>query len=213
MPEAITRLVLPGSGIANGCGADDGRGSGSREEIDCRPAGYAVASEEGISNDELAKIRLWHLQTQSATILRQTLMADAKAATVLALIGLVATKVLMGLDLSAAGSFTILMFTNKAVVLCLCLYVIIPRFPREEDWTCLRRFERFSWAALSNPQLGSYDYGQFAAQADASQIFRSVGRANQGAARVLMAKFRLLRVVFLLAIADVLLTMIYLAGT
>ena len=182
------------------------------DDIEHRAAAYAVQSEEGISGDELAKLRLWHLQAQSATIMRNTLMADAKAATVLALIGLVATKVLLGLDMDNAGVFTAAMFANKALVLCLCLWVIMPRLPRDAGWAALRQTERFSWTALANPQLTGYDYGGFAAGADASQLFRSLGRANQGAARVLLIKFKYLRLVFLLAIGDVVLTTIYLAG-
>lgn len=194
MSDAVARLVA------------------SNDEIEARAPGYAICSEEGVSGDELAKIRLWHLQAQSATIMRQTLMADAKAATVLALIGLVATKVLLSADLGGAGVFNVAMFVNKAAVLCLCLYVIMPRFPREEEWAQMRGRERYSWAALANPRLGSYDYGEFACQADASQMFRSIARANQGAARVLLTKFRLLRVVFALAILDVVMTMTFFMG-
>lgn len=183
------------------------------DEIEHHSPGYAIQSQEGVSSDELAKIRLWHLQAQSSNIMRQTLMADAKAATVLALIGLVATKVLLSADLSTVGPLVVMMFLNKAAVLCLCLYVIMPRFPRDEDWTRMRCGERYSWAALANPKLGAYDYGEFACNADASQMFRSLGRANHGAARVLLVKFRLLRTVFLLAIVDVALTMAFFVGS
>ena len=193
--EAVTRLIA------------------SNDEIERNPSDYATSSKEGVSIDELAKLRMWHLQSQSNIIMRQTLMADAKAATVLALIGLVATRILLSGDLAAGGALTMLMFANKAAVLCLCLYVIMPRFPRDADWAKMRSHERFSWAALANPELQTYDFGEFAARSDASQMFRSIGRANHGMARVLLTKFKLLRTVFLLAIVDVVLTMAFFMGT
>ena len=77
----------------------------------------------------------------------------------------------------------------------------------------MRSRERFSWAALANPELQTYDFGEFAARSDASQMLRSIGRANHGMARVLLTKFKLLRTVFLLAILDVILTMAFFMGT
>lgn len=169
----------------------------SNDEIEGIPTEYAIASTEGVSPDELAKLRMWHLQSQPSVIARQTLIADAKAATVLALIGLVTTQILLGGNLAAAGTLSFVMFANIAVVLCLCRYVIMPRYRREEDWAKMRSRERFSWAALANPALGDYDYGGFAARPDASQMFRSVGKAN---VRGLLVEFKLLRTVLLLAI-------------
>ncbi|MEM7189447.1 MAG: hypothetical protein AAF439_07535 [Pseudomonadota bacterium] len=171
-----------------------------------------VGRHEGVSPDEVAKLRLWHLQAQSQNIMRQTILADTKAATLLALIGLVATRVALQVEPANFGALELLLFTNKAVVLCLCLHVIMPRFPRRADWSRITGFERYSWTGLANPMEPDCDYGAFASAAAPSQMFTSIARANQGAAKVLRFKFKWLRIAFLLAIADVVLTLTYFSG-
>ena len=182
------------------------------EELAGIPPDCTVDAREGVSADEVAKIRLWHLQAQSQNIMRQTVLADTKAATLLALIGLVATKVAIELPETGIGLFAVLLFANKAAVLCLCLHVIMPRFPAKTDWPRIRQYERYSWAGLANPTDDQYDYGSFARDAKPSHIFTSIARANQGAARVLLFKFKWLRLAFLLAIVDVVLTLGYFFG-
>lgn len=182
-------------------------------ELSDMPPECRVQSREGVSADELAKIRLWHLQAQSANVMRQTIMADTKAATLLALIGLVATKLAVDLSASNVGMAEVLLFANKAAVLCLCLMVIMPRFPSNRDWEAMLNRERYSWAGLANPKLPDYDHGTFARDADASEMFTSIARANQGAAKVLVYKFKYLRAAFVLAIFDVILTVGYFVGS
>ena len=166
------------------------------------------------SPDELAKIRLWHLLAQSQLIVRQTIFADTKAATLLALIGLIATRVAIDLTPEQIVPLVVLVFVNKAMVLSLCLAVIMPRLPSREKWAELSRDEKFSWTALSNPYVEPVDYGTFGAHAGSAQICTSIARSNQDAAGVLRTKFQLLRWAFVLAIVDVVMTIfVFLGGT
>ena len=171
-------------------------------------------AEPETSPDELAKIRLWHLLAQSQLIVRQTIFADTKAATLLALIGLIATRVAIDLTPDQIGPLVVLVFVVKAAVLSLCLAVIMPRLPGREKWAELSRDERFSWTALSNPYLDPVDYGPFGAGSSSAQICTSIARSNQDAACVLRTKFQLLRWAFVLAIVDVVMTIsVFLGGS
>ncbi|MEM1162234.1 MAG: hypothetical protein AAGJ28_14960, partial [Pseudomonadota bacterium] len=151
------------------------------ENLTGLPDDCVVGRHEGVSPDEVAKLRLWHLQAQSQNIMRQTVLADTKAATLLALIGLVATKVAIEVSAVSFGPLELALFANKATVLCLCLHVIMPRFPRRADWERIRQFEHYSWTGLANPTNPDDDYGAFAREAAPSQMFTSIARANQGA--------------------------------
>ena len=164
------------------------------------------AARTPVSNDEIAKIRLWHLLAQAQQIFRQTIFADTKAATLLALVGLIAARVAVSIPEGGFNAFVAVVFVNKAIVLSVCLLVIMPRYPRPEIRDALTSREQFSWASLANPIGEPFDYGAVGAGAEADEICRSVARANQDAAFVLQRKFRVLRIAFLFAIADVFLT-------
>ncbi|MEO1000958.1 MAG: hypothetical protein AAFW69_10225 [Pseudomonadota bacterium] len=164
-------------------------------------------STEGLQEEELAKIRLWHVLAQSETIIRQTQFADTKAATLLALIGIVATRV--AFEIVQASAVEIAVFAVKAAVLSACLIVIMPRVPSRERHRHLFGRERFSWAALAAPGVSDTAYADFAPRAEASEIVASIAMANRDAARILRRKFRWLRVAFALAIADVVLTIAF----
>ena len=164
------------------------------------------AGKPVVSHDELAKIRLWHLIAQAQQIFRQTIFADTKAATLLALIGIIAARVAISIPEGGFNGYMAVVFINKAAVLSVCLMVIMPRYPRDDVRDALTRREQFSWASLSNPHDPPLDFGAIGAEADADDICISMARANQDSAFVLQRKFRALRIAFQLAILDVFLT-------
>lgn len=170
------------------------------------PSLAEAATRSTISADEIAKIRLWHLLAQAQQIFRQTMFADTKAATLLALAGLIAARVAVSVPADRVDAFIALVFLNKAAVLIACLAVIMPRYPNREGWAALAGRERFSWAALANPMADDGDYGAFGKGAEADEICASIARANADSAKVLARKFRRLRFAFQLAILDVVLT-------
>ena len=181
-------------------------------DLDSLPLDCDIGSREAVSVDYAARIRLQYLAEQTATLVRQTQFADAKASAVLALAGLVAARVAIDVHQMTLGPLEIGLFASKGLVLALCLLVLIPRYPGGPQRRAALAQERFSWVALSAPGYEPDDYAEFARTAQISQLVVSMARSNVHVSRVLLRKFRYLRAAFQFAILDVCLTLAYYLG-
>jgi hypothetical protein len=169
-----------------------------------------IGSRENVSLDYVSQFRVQFLVAQNQGLLRQTQFADTKAGTLLALVGLVATSLAARFDPNAVGADDVALFGLKALVLCLCLMVLMPRFPSGALRRSQARRELFSWVALSSPDVSPERYAAFARSAQASELVVSAAYNNAVIARILLRKFLFLRAAFLAAILDVILTVLWL---
>lgn len=161
-----------------------------------------VESLEKMSVDQLFRSRLQYALAQNASIFAQTQFADAKAGTLLAMIGLLTAHVAsggVGADPLAVRGLLVL---NSLVILT-CVGVLVPRIGKAEGRKTMARLDRFSWPSLTGTDYTAEDHAQFVRKAQASQLILSVGRANATVAQILFAKYRLLRVAFVLTLLDV----------
>jgi hypothetical protein len=161
-----------------------------------------VESLEKMSVDQLFRSRLQYALAQNASIFAQTQFADAKAGTLLAMIGLLTAHVAGGGV--AADTLTVrgLLALNSLVILT-CVGVLAPRFGKADARARMARLDRFSWPSLTGADYTAEDHAQFLRKAQASQLVLSVARSNAAVAQILFAKYRLLRVAFALALVDV----------
>lgn len=169
--------------------------------IDALPLDRDIASREGLSTDQMSRVRLAYLIAQNNSLVQQTQFADAKAGALLAIIGLIATR-------SPGAAFDSAIYTTQGVAvvamhaaaLFCCIVVLIPRYAGPASRRALLAKERFSWPALVAG--AGDDFAEFARGAQASQLIVSLARSNQAVAGILHRKFWWLRAAFLIAIFD-----------
>jgi hypothetical protein len=161
-----------------------------------------VESVEKMSIDQLFRARLQFALSQNASIFAQTQFADAKAGTLLALIGLLTAHVAGG-GMSVDPIAVRALLALNALVILACVAVLIPRTGKSADRGKLALTDRFSWPSLTGEAYTGEDHADFVRRAQASQLVLSVARANATVARILFAKYRMLRIAFALALVDV----------
>ena len=172
-----------------------------------------VAGNEGLDANHASRLRMQFLASQHASLVTQVQFADAKAAALMTLMGLVALNgpVKIGAtgthDLSAIGIFILMM----CAIGC-AMFAIIPRYPDAKLNALIKRRDRFSWPALVAQGYEPLDHAHFVRKAEASQLIMSIVQTNGAMARVLQSKFKFLRTAFLLAAADLLLIVAYVMG-
>lgn len=167
------------------------------------PLDRDITSREGLSTDQMTRVRLAYLVAQNNSLVQQTQFADAKAGALLAIIGLIATR-------SPGAAFDSAIYTAQGVIVVIlhaialfcCIVVLIPRYAGRAERRALARAERFSWPALIAEPAGKDLYAEFARGAQASQLLVSMARSNQALAGILHRKFAWLRGAFLIALAD-----------
>lgn len=162
-----------------------------------------IGSSEGLSVDQMTRSRLQFLLGQNGYIVRQVQIADAKAGTLLAIVGVLAI-IITDRQAGVHPYIVATYFTITALVVSLCLITLLPRTPSKKLASEMRAVDVFSWPALSS---GGLEAGQFASlmrTSDASLLVTSVARSNFANSRVLSVKFSLLRLALALALVDLL---------
>jgi hypothetical protein len=167
----------------------------------------AIASREGMTNDQLFRARLSFALEQSRSLFGQVQFADAKAGTLLALVGLLAAHVASGGVGAGAWEMRGLLLLDGAVI-GLCVLVLLPRTAPRAVRRTMAQTDRYSWPALAAEGYGSEEHADFVRTAQASQLVVSVGRSNAAVAHILAVKYGLLRWAFALAFADVVATLL-----
>ncbi len=172
-----------------------------------------IAGTEGLDANHASRLRMQFLVSQHASLVTQTQFADAKAAAVMTLMGLVALNgpVKIGAvgthDLTAIAIFVLMM-----VAIGVAIFAIIPRYPDAKLNKLIKRRDRFSWPALVSQDYEPLDHAEFMRQAEATQLIMSLAQANGATARVLRRKFVFLRAAFILACIDLCLIVLYVLG-
>lgn len=160
------------------------------------------ASVEGLDVNHASRARIQFLAAQSAALLTQTQFADAKAAALMTISGLLALNgPLDTATVSDASALLLASFALNAACIAGCFLSILPRFPASHTRAQIYRHDRFSWPGLIDTHHGEDDFPDFMRRAEASQLVLSLARANQATARVLHRKFAILRGTFLLGLS------------
>lgn len=170
----------------------------SQPDAEHAPTDGDIGSKEGLSIDHLARLRLDFEIAQNGAIVQQTFLADAKAATLMALIGALAMP---GADIARDAHGASLATTGLAgLVIVLCLMVLLPRIAGADVRAALHRRDRFSWPALTGAQYGEDAHADFMRTSQASDLIMATARSNVAAAMILQRKYQLLRVAMILAV-------------
>ena len=160
-----------------------------------------IGSAEGLSVDQMTRSRLQFLLGQSAQINRQTQFADAKAGTLLAIVGVLALIVAdrqTGVHIYLLAACALM----TVAVVAICLFALMPRVPSQKTASDIRDSDLFSWPALSSQNFDGAQYADVMRTSNASILVMSIARSNVVTARVLRAKYTLLRYALGLALID-----------
>ena len=182
-------------------------------DIETLDAEIGIAGTEGLDPSHLARIRMQFLATQHASLVSQTQFADAKAAALMTVMGLIA---LTGpVRISTVGAATldaIAVFILIVATIGVAAWSIIPRYPDKSLNKLIQKRDRFSWPALVASGYDPLDHAEFSRTADASQLIMSLAQTNSAMAKVLRRKFVVLRTAFLMAAVDLTLIVAYVLG-
>ena len=160
---------------------------------------HGLAGSEGMDSNHASRARIQFLLDQHATLIAQTQFADAKTGGLVTLIGLLALKGPVPVDrmrmedplaLAAAGL--------AAACILFCLLSVFPRYPGSAIRASLYETDRFSWPALATRNFDSDAYARFMQTAEVSQMVHSLAHSNAAVARILLRKYQMLRIAFLL---------------
>jgi hypothetical protein len=165
----------------------------------------AIEGSEGVDRNYSSRIRSQFLIAQHQTLVTQAQFADAKAAAILALLGIVALRgpIDLAIDIRTANTLVLVYMALVALTTVFCLLSIIPRYPGRKRRNQGADVERWSWPSLASDFLLQSDFGQYMQTSEVSHLIYSLAHANQAHAQVLLVKFRMLRIAFVLLLAIV----------
>lgn len=172
-----------------------------------------VEGTEGLDANHASRLRLQFLVSQHASLVTQTQFADAKAAALMTLMGLVALNgpVKIG-AIGPQNVDAVAIFILMMIAIGFAIWAIIPRYPDAKLNKLIKRRDRFSWPALVANGYEPLDHAEFMRSAEATQLIMSIAQTNGASARVLSQKFRFLRTAFLLACIDLLMIVLFVVG-
>lgn len=162
-----------------------------------------IGSAEGLSVDQMTRSRLQFLLGQSAYIVRQTHFADAKAGTLLAIVGALAI-IVADRRAEIPPYFLLAYICVTLLVVAICLITLMPRVPRQAQSEEMQSSDLFSWPTLSSESFDAEQYATLMRTSNASLLVMSIASSNVAIARVLRVKYRLLRIALGLALIDLL---------
>jgi hypothetical protein len=177
------------------------------------PLDQRLEGREGLDINHASRLRMQFLIGQQSSLVTQTQFADAKAAALMTLLGLLALNA--PVRLGAAGPQqldALLVFLPMIAAVGFAIWAIIPRFPDAARARAMNRHDRFAWPALVARGYAPDEHAEFMRTAEASQLVMSIAHANATMAHVLRRKFVALRIAFLLAGADLALIVLYVMG-
>jgi len=168
---------------------------------------------EGLDINYLSRIRSHYVLSQHQTMIAQMQFADAKAAALIALIGLVTLrgpiKIEDAINLGLTGY--VFLVTAGLGIIC-ALLSIFPRYPSRKVRNALPQVDRWSWPALASKTLTADDFASYVRTAEVSQLLHSVAVSNYFVAAILLSKYRMLRCGFIFCIMAMLILGAYTTG-
>ena len=161
------------------------------------------AAQPELTLDEL-KPRLDFMIAQNNSVVAQTQFADAKAAGLMTLMGLLALRGPFKLDQVLGDPLALVALGAMAAAVLFCLWAVIPRFPNGRARDQLATINHYSWVGLAAPHWSPEEHLQFVRDCHKSELLESMATNNVGVSRVLLRKFQAMRVAFYFAIVSVL---------
>ena len=158
-----------------------------------------LGGSQGLSVNDISRIRVHYLLSQHTAIVQQIQFADAKAAALVTLIGLIALRGPIDMPGPAMNPISIVFSILCAVCIILCMLTVFPRYPGKSGSSELAEMENWSWPSHSSGKSGAKDYSLFMQTSEVSQLVHSLSVSNLSVARVLRKKFRFLRMGFAIA--------------
>ena len=158
-------------------------------------------SIDGLSIDQLTRSRLAFALAQNQNIYHQIQLADAKAAALLAVAGTAAAQITR--TDSGEPWMRIGLIALNGVIIAVCFWVLLPRLRSLGSRRELYKKDHYGWLSLVGRDYDSDAHADFLINAQAADLLRSTARANAVIASVLLDKFQLLRLAFVLAVIDV----------
>ncbi|MEL6999977.1 MAG: Pycsar system effector family protein [Pseudomonadota bacterium] len=159
------------------------------------------------------RMRLQFLASQHASLVSQTQFADAKAAALMTVMGLVALNGPVKIYTVATATIdAIAVFILIMATIGVAAWAVIPRYPDKGLNKLIHRRDRFSWPALVAAGYEPLDHAEFARQASGDQLIMSLAQTNGAMAKVLRRKFVVLRIAFGMAALDLALIVAYVLG-
>ena len=171
---------------------------------------HGIEGTEGLDVNHASRLRMQFLTAQHASMVTQIQFADAKAAALMTLMGLIALNGPVKVAQTSTDDYlAIAVFFLMMATIGLAISSIIPRYPDRELNQMIKRQERFSWPALVAQGYAPLDHAAFMRKAEASQLIMSLAQTNTNMARVLQSKFHTLRLAFLAGALDLTMIVLY----
>ncbi|MEO1292919.1 MAG: Pycsar system effector family protein [Pseudomonadota bacterium] len=166
------------------------------EHLDEMDVSKPLLSTEGVDINDLMRAKIHYLASQNAKLTQQFQFSDAKAATLLTLMGVIAANA--PVSRSAVAPVEILFFVLIGLSLGLALWSVFPKLPSVAAREKIAEIDRFSWPGLTSDQFSAGDYANFMRDAQATHLLTSMARSNAVLSKILLRKFQLLRFSFIL---------------
>ncbi len=176
--------------------------------------GLPLQGSEGLDKNYTSRIRSQYLFAQHQSMVAQSQFADAKAAAILALLGLLALRGPIDVT-TGEGAVMWVWFTYLGLTilsLSFCLLAIIPRYPDRKTRNQAAETDLWSWPSLASDRLDEMDYGIYMQTSEVSHLIYSVAQANRSIAKILLVKFRMLRIALALLLATATIAVLHMVG-
>lgn len=174
-----------------------------------------LAGTEGHDKNYVSRVRSQYLYAQHQSLINQIQFADAKAAALITLLGILLlrgpTEFTFLTEFPVGAAFNVL----SATAIAFALFSLYPRVPPANLREKMAKIDRWSWPSLAHSSLPPHSYARFMQTSEVSQLIYSVALSNSFLSSILLKKFRYLQVSFFTASIAVILVCIelfYLAG-
>ncbi len=155
-----------------------------------------LAGSEGLDANNISRVRIQYLIAQHQTSVQQIQFADAKAAVVMTLIGLLALRGPIELNSAQLSPLEIVFGLISAAAVFCSIAAVFPRYPSRSVSKNISEFETWSWPALSCIGTDPEAFAEYMQTSEVSQLVHSISYSNVTIARVLRRKFMYLRLAF-----------------
>ena len=174
-----------------------------------------LEGSEGLDKNQVSRIRAQYLFVQYQTMVTQSQFADAKAAAIMAMVGLLLLRGPVDINISNSPfiwMWYIYMALTALSTFC-CLLAIVPRYPNKKLRNQMAEVNLWSWPTLASDYMKERDFGLYMQTSEVSHLIYSIACANRTVAQILLVKFRLLRLAVLLLLVTAVLGGIHLVAS
>lgn len=149
---------------------------------------------EGVKMGDLLRCRIQYLAAQNRSLNLQAQVSDAKAATLLTVIGLLMVNGPFAADYRDTGDLVALaVLILSALCFGSCIYALVPRFPDSKTRNLIAVRDRFSWPGLASDRLDAEAYAQFVRDSQATHLLLSMARSNGALSKIILKKYMAVR--------------------